>query len=455
MTKLSAPLILTADGWQQNQTLNIQNGTIVDISDGLEPEAQRLTGPVIPGMVNCHSHAFQRAFAGASEFATGQQDSFWSWRKLMYRFLQQVTPEQAEVIAKQLYIEMLKAGYTRVAEFHYLHHQANGQHYHNIATMAQAICQAANDTGMGLTLLPVLYRYSGFGQQPSNPQQGRFTCDIEDFQRLLQACQALVQQQSNANLGFAPHSLRAAAMVDIQQAVAAVKALNPDAPVHIHIAEQQAEVDACIAATGQRPVAYLLEQGLVDSHWCLIHATHITEAESQGIAQSQAVAGICPTTEANLGDGVFPALTFQQQGGRFAIGSDSHISVSPVQELRWYEYAQRLTRQQRAVLRTDAMPHVGTHLWQQACIGGAQSCGVDTGVIAPGMQADLLVLDSAKLGLFSPEPEHTLDALIFASQENMVKDVMVAGQWQVQDYRHPMEQAVAGEYAQLIRGLVH
>ena len=442
--KLFSARVLTEQGWQQNQLLTIEQGVIVSIEPGAATSADQAVGTVIPGMVNCHSHAFQRAFAGFSEYASQDQDSFWSWRKIMYQFLAKLTADDAELIAEQLYIEMLKAGYTRVAEFHYLHHNLNGEHYRQ-PDMAKAIFSAAATAGIGLTMLPVLYRYSGFGQQPPTQGQQRFIHSLEQFNQLVSDCFTLTQQYNNTNLGIAPHSLRAVDKTSLQTAVEHVRTLDDKAPIHIHIAEQQKEVDDCIAHYGQRPVEWLLANAEIDQHWCLIHATHINPQERRGIAASGAVAGICPTTEANLGDGIFPTQEFIAENGCFAIGSDSHISVNPVEELRWLEYAQRLVKQQRAVLATEHQPSVGRFLWQAAALGGAQSCAANTGEIKVGKQADLLVLDDAKLNLFAASDQYALDSLIFASQNNLVKDVMVNGQWVVENGQHISEQLTLGE----------
>lgn len=450
--KIFAERILLADGWSKNKTLVITDGVITSIEDGQSSDAQ-CVGTVIPGMVNCHSHAFQRAFAGFSEQGSEGQDSFWTWRKIMYKFLGQLTAENAQVIATQLYIEMLKMGYTRVAEFHYLHHDISGENYDELATMAKAIFNAASKSGIGLTLLPVLYRFSGFGPLPANEGQKRFINDIEQFNQLVTDCFALSKQFDNTNVGIAPHSLRAVDKQSLLATVEHVRNLDAKAPIHIHIAEQQQEVDDCIAHYGQRPVQWLLENAEMDEQWCLIHATHINEQEQQGIIASKAIAGICPTTEANLGDGIFPTTEFLQANGTFAIGSDSHISVNPVEELRWLEYAQRLIKQQRAILASDEQVSVGRNLWQKAALGGAQSTSSNTGELAIGKQADLLVLNASKLALFAHDEQHLLDSVIFASQNNLVEEVMVNGHWVVTGGKHALEQESEHKFSEMLAKL--
>ena len=459
MKKYYAENILLSNGWATNKTITIKNGIITKITSGKESDAAFFTGTVIPGMINCHSHAFQRAFAGFSEQGSEGKDSFWTWRKIMYKFLAQLTHEDAQVIAQQLYIEMLKMGYTRVAEFHYLHHDIEGNNYSKsasnkeLSTMAQAIFKAAKSAGIGLTLLPVLYQYAGFGQQKPNEGQKRFINSTVQFNHLVSDCFDLTKEYPNTNIGIAPHSLRAVDKESITQAIEHVRSLDNKAPIHIHIAEQQQEVADCIAHYSKRPVEWLLDNIKLDENWCLIHATHITEKEQQGIVASKAIAGICPTTEANLGDGIFPTSEFLALNGTFAIGSDSHISVSPIEELRWLEYAQRLTKQQRAVLSSAETPSVGQNLWQKAAEGGAQSTNSNTGGLTVGKQADLLVLDERQTKLFANKANYLLDSVIFASQLNTVKDVMVNGDWVIQNGVHELEKSSADNFAQLLARL--
>ena len=457
--KLYAENILLNDGWASNKTITIEQGIITAIDAGMIEGAEIANGAVIPGMVNCHSHAFQRAFAGFSEQGSEGQDSFWTWRKIMYQFLAQLTEIDAKNIAKQLYIEMLKMGYTRVAEFHYLHHDLDGSTYNaspiaenstSLATMAQAIFDAAKESGIGLTLLPVLYQHSSFGAKSPSDGQKRFINSTEQFNQLVSDCFTLSEQYSNTNVGIAPHSLRAVDKTSLLSAVEHVRSLDNQAPIHIHISEQQKEVDDCLAHFGKRPVQWLLDNVELDKYWCLIHATHINESERKGIIAKEAIAGICPTTEANLGDGIFPTTAFLAEKGTIAIGSDSHISVNPIEELRWLEYAQRLIKQQRAILATDEEASVGQNLWQQAAVGGAQSTNSNTGCLAIGKQADLLVLDKNKTKLFANANQHILDSMIFASQQNPVSDVMVNGVWQIKAQQHSEQEQASDNFANLL-----
>jgi len=451
--KIYAEKILLADGWARDKTLTIVEGVITEISSGYMANAERINGTIIPGMVNCHSHAFQRAFAGFSEQGSEGQDSFWTWRKVMYKFLAQLTTENVEVIASQLYIEMLKMGYTRVAEFHYLHHKVNGSNHTTLSAMAEAIFKAAKTSGIGLTMLPVLYQFAGFGAQTPSDGQKRFINSTAQFNQLVSDCFKLSEQYANTNVGIAPHSLRAVDKKSLKQAVDHVRNIHAKAPIHIHIAEQQKEVDDCFAYFGQRPVQWLLENMTLDAQWCLIHATHINEQERQGLIATKAIAGICPTTEANLGDGIFPTAEFLAEDGTFAIGSDSHISVNPIEELRWLEYTQRLSQQKRAILSTTKQASVGANLWRKAALGGAQSTDSNTGELAVGKQADLLVLDVKQTQLFANSEQHILDSLIFASQQNPVRDVMVNGHWVILAGQHSCENDIAHSFSEILKTL--
>jgi len=371
----------------------------------------------------------------------------------MYNFLKKLSINNVGIIARQLYIEMLKSGYTRVAEFHYLHFdkEEGGQIIPKSApAMAKKIFEAAQQAGIGLTFLPVLYQYSGFGEKAPSVNQARFIQSTDEFNHLVSECFEYTKMFSNTNLGIAPHSLRAVDKASLLNAVNHVRTLDPNAPIHIHIAEQQKEVDDCVSFYGQRPVKWLLENVKLDQHWCLIHATHIDEAEIKGIIKQNAVVGICPTTEANLGDGIFPTAEFVKEAGSFAIGSDSHISVNPIEELRWLEYAQRLTKQKRALLATSEEPSIGTFLWKQALKGGADSTTANIGELVVGKQADLLVLNQDLLSTFASDEEFILDSLVFASQKNMINDVMVNGKWVVREGVHESEKQTQQEFSALL-----
>ncbi|WP_121373881.1 formimidoylglutamate deiminase, partial [Pseudomonas aeruginosa] len=345
MSAIFAERALLPEGWARNVRFEISaDGVLAEIRpDANADGAERLGGAVLPGMPNLHSHAFQRAMAGLAEVAGNPNDSFWTWRELMYRMVARLSPEQIEVIARQLYIEMLKAGYTAVAEFHYVHHDLDGRSYADPAELSLRISRAASAAGIGLTLLPVLYSHAGFGGQPASEGQRRFINGSEAYLELLQRLRAPLDAAGHS-LGLCFHSLRA---VTPQQIATVLAAGHGDLPVHIHIAEQQKEVDDCLAWSGRRPLQWLYENVAVDQRWCLVHATHADPAEVAAMARSGAVAGLCLSTEANLGDGIFPATDFLAQGGRLGIGSDSHVSLSVVEELRWLEYGQRLRDRKR------------------------------------------------------------------------------------------------------------
>lgn len=444
---------LLPQGWADAVRIEVSfDGFIQDIqtrasSDG----AQALKGPVLPGMPNLHSHAFQRAMAGLAEVAGNPQDSFWTWRELMYKLVGRITPQQLETIACQLYIEMLKAGYTHVAEFHYLHHDPHGHPYSEPAELALRISQAAESSGIGLTLLPVLYSHAGFGGQPAHDGQRRFINDVDGYLGLLESIRAHQSAHARQSTGLCFHSLRAVTPEQMTQVLAVD---TRRCPIHIHIAEQQQEVDDCLAWSGRRPLQWLYENVPVDDRWCLVHATHATADEVTSMARSQAVVGICPTTEANLGDGIFPATDYLAQGGRFGIGSDSHVSLSVVEELRWLEYGQRLRDEKRNRLYRLDNPMIGRTLFDTALAGGAQASGHAIGALAVGKRADLLVLDNNDPYLATAQGDALLNRWLFASSSNPVKDVMVAGQWVIKDGHHPLEETSATRFRQVLKSLL-
>ncbi|CAH2604276.1 Formiminoglutamic iminohydrolase [Rhodovastum atsumiense] len=424
------------------------SGYLVSVTPGAGTgTGERIPGLVVPGLGNLHSHAFQRAMAGLAERAGPEGDDFWRWREVMYRFLGALTPEDVQAIAAMLYAECLRHGYTAVAEFHYLHNAPDGTPYADPAEMARRILAAATDTGIGLTLLPVLYRHGGFGAAPPGPGQRRFLMDIDAYARLCQDLAAV------ARIGVAPHSLRAVTPEELHAALAIADALGAATPVHIHIAEQEREVADCLAWSGQRPVEWLLAHAPVGPRWCLVHATHISAPESTGLAASGAVAGLCQTTEANLGDGIFPLLPWLDARGRFGIGTDSNVSTSPVEELRWLEYTQRLTRRRRNVTATRAGASVAANLLSTAASGGAQALGRQAGAIAAGRLADLVVLDTDHPALVGRSGESLLDAWLFSGNSSPVRHVMVAGRWVIRDGRHPRDTEITAAFAGTMRRL--
>jgi formimidoylglutamate deiminase len=448
MMSMLARHALLPEGWRENVRLEWNDeGDLVAV----EPDFPHVPGGttvahlVVPGMVNLHSHAFQRALGGLTEIAGDGPDSFWTWRDLMYRFAHNITPQHIESIAAQLYAECLRHGYTSVCEFHYVQRDPDGAMYARPAETAERVIAAAALAGIGITMLPVLYSYAGFGEQPLKPEQKRFRTDAADVLQVIEALEPL--RSGQVEVGVAPHSLRAAS-VDQIRAVLAV--LPPLRPVHIHIAEQQAEVEQCAAATGQRPVRYLLDNVALDARWCLVHATHLDASETADLAASGAVAGLCPTTEANLGDGLFPLAPYLAAGGVFGVGSDSHVSQSPVEELRWLEYGQRLLHQRRNVAASAAQRRVGDTLWRGALGGGAKATGRRVGALAAGQRADLLVLDSAHPNLFGLPPADVLNALVFCGNDNLVRDVLVGGRWVVLDGNHIAQAAIAQRYMHTI-----
>jgi formimidoylglutamate deiminase len=442
--RLFASDALLPGGWARDVLLQWDDeGCLVAVATGVaRPDGVPCAaGPVLPGLPNLHSHAFQRGMAGLTEYRGEGEDSFWSWRTLMYRFAAALTPEQMEAIAFGLYVEMLEAGYTSVCEFHYVHHDRDGQPYADDAEMSLALLRAARRAGIGLTLLPVLYQASGFGGQPPHEGQRRFIRATDDMLRLLERLRPLCEAQG-ARLGLAPHSLRAVPPESLREALAGLHALDATAPVHIHIAEQVREVEDCVAWSGQRPVAWLLDHADVDARWCLVHATHMDTDEYRRAAASGAVAGLCPSTEANLGDGLFDWSAWHAAGGTWGVGSDSHACVNAAEELMLLEYGQRLSTRRRNVMATPGHPEVATTLLLQAVRGGARAAGRPVAGLAEGQQADFVVLDARHPALADLPAPKMLSAHVFASHRtSAVHDVYVAGRTRVAAGRHAEHEA--------------
>jgi formimidoylglutamate deiminase len=457
MNRMIAEQALLPDGWHANVLFEWDSGgwlTQVVPDSMAAAGTPRAGGIAVPGMPNLHSHAFQRAMAGLTEHRADPVDSFWSWRTLMYAYARILTPPLQKAIATQLYIDMLKAGYTSVCEFHYLHHDIDGRPYANPAEQAECLIQAAQEAGIGLTLLPVLYQYGNFGAQAPHAGQARFISSPDWILDLLQRLRRAHPEHGGLRYGVAPHSLRAVSGAALEALLQGLQQIDPQAPVHIHIAEQTREVDDCLAVHRMRPVEWLLANIRVDARWCLVHATHMTADETRALAASGAVAGICPTTEANLGDGIFNGAEYAGAGGAWGIGSDSHVSISPCEELRLFEYSQRLRHRQRNIL-ADEHGAVGGYLYRAALHGGALASGRPVAGLAVGQRADLLVLDAAHPDLCGRRGDRLLDSLIFCNHAPPpVRDVMCGGRWMVQNGRHALEDASGIAYAGALRELL-
>lgn len=401
----------------------------------------RFSGYAVPGIANLHSHAFQRAMAGLAERQTHPEDSFWTWRETMYQFAARMNPDSLYAVACQLYVEMLEAGYTSVCEFHYLHHAPDGRPYTDPAAMSRALIAAARHTGIRLSLLPVLYMTGGFDGRALSERQRRFGHELQDFQRLLSLLEN--EQDGRVRLGVALHSLRAVPPAAMHELLAS---LPGDTRIHIHIAEQIGEVQDCLALRGARPVEWLLANAPVDARWTLVHATHLTDAEILGIADSGATVAICPTTEANLGDGLFPLRDYLEAGGRWGIGSDSHISVSPVEELRWLEYGQRLITRHRNIAVTESNS-VGETLLHGVVASAAASSGHEG-------EGDYVRLDDAAPAFAGVHTQDVVDRWIFSGNRPLVSEVFVAGQQVVSHGRHLLRDEIAADYQRTLRALL-
>jgi formiminoglutamate deiminase len=432
---------LLPSGWAERVRLTVAAGRITGVTTGAEPQAADHRGAVaLPGLPNLHSHAFQRAMAGLTEARGPNADSFWTWRDLMYRLVDRLDPEMVEAVAAMAFVEMLECGFTRVGEFHYLHHAPDGRPYDDVGEMAARLASAADETGIGLTLLPVFYAHAGFGGAPHLPGQRRFISSLEGYGRLLEASRLAVSSLPDAVVGAAPHSLRATTEPELLGVAALARG-----PMHIHIAEQVQEVDDCLAWSGARPVAWLLDHLPVDAGWCLVHATHMSAEETRRLAVSGAVAGLCPVTEANLGDGLFPARDFLAHCGSLGVGSDSNVRIDAAEELRLLEYGQRLHHRARNVLSPGPGCSTGAALYRGALAGGSQALGAPA-ALRPGASADILVLDARHPDFAGCSGDALLDAFVFAGGSRLIKDVWRAGDRVVVDGRHRHRDRILSRY---------
>ena len=441
------------DGWCNDVRLRVRAGVIEEVSPNTTPAAgDEREALVIPGLPNVHSHAFQRALAGLSErLGPSGADDFWSWREVMYRFLVHLGPEDLEAIAAYAYADMLEAGFTSVGEFHYLHRAPRGELYSNPAELALRHLAAAETTGIGITLLPVFYESSGFGGAAPTPGQLRFITDLNTFSEIVERVRTPISQDLDRSVvGIAPHSLRAVTFDHLT----ALLGEFPTGPVHIHAAEQTGEVNDCVAFCGLRPVEWLLRNTDLDHRWCIVHGTHLSGQETLDLARSGAIAGLCPITEANLGDGTFPAVAYRRAGGRWGIGTDSNVCLDAAGELRQLEYAQRLTSRTRNALASLEQPSTGRGLYARALTGGAQALGQRVGAIAPGYRADLLILDDTHSDVFARTNDVVLDTWLFVVGRRLIRTVIVAGRTVVEGHRHRARERIDADYRRAMRRLI-
>ncbi len=446
LQQIHAKTALLPRGWANDVCITWANGRITAVQPdaALQPRDE-VHDVVLSGMSNLHSHAFQRAMAGLAETRGATLDSFWSWRTLMYDFALKMTPDDIEAVAAQLYMEMLEHGFTRVGEFHYLHHDRNGRPYASIAEHAIRIAAASVEAGIGLTLLPVFYAHAGFDALPPHEGQRRFINSLSQFEKLLEASAIALVKLPGAKIGIAPHSLRAVTPDELKVLIS----IAGEKPIHIHVAEQTQEVEDCLAWSGARPVEWLLDHAPVANNWCLIHATHMTEAETRRLAMSGAVAGLCPITEANLGDGIFPAQAFMRAGGKFGLGSDSNVQISLPGELRQLEYSQRLQTRSRNAL-AEANASNGRYIHKHALQGGAQALGVKSGIVVDS-PADFMSLDHSAAPYFNTD--QILDHWIFA-EGFKIDCVWAMGQKRVEHGQHLQRTAVASRFTKTMRQLL-
>ncbi len=451
MSTLHFGSALLPSGWADDVRVVVTDGNITDVTTRIAPEAgDERHAVAIPGIASLHSHAFQRGMAGLAEIRGDTADTFWTWRETMYRFALEMTPDDTEAVATLLYVEMLERGFTRVGEFHYLHHDRDGTPYANPAEMATRIARAAELGGIGLTMLPSFYAHGTFGGAAPHAGQRRFICSVDRFAKLMDATKRTIRDLPGANLGVAPHSLRAVTPDEL----VAIAPLAEGGPVHIHAAEQTKEVEECIAWSGRRPVEWLLEHAPVDRHWCLIHATHMTATEIAALAGRGAVAGLCPITEASLGDGVFPTREFLDAGGKLGVGTDSNVLVGVADELRQLEYGQRLKHRERNVLSGGPGISTGRALFDAALAGGAQALAQPVAGLTAGARADIVTLDTAHPSLAGRSGDSVLDGWIFAAGSGAVDCVWAGGNKVVENGRHRLRQDARDAFNRAVRRLV-
>ena len=450
MVSVWAEKALLENGWAENVLIGISPDGLIDSIETNQPSSGETVGILLPAPANCHSHAFQRAMAGLTEKrGPDASDSFWTWRQLMFRFLDRLTPDHVEAIAAFVQMEMLEAGYGANVEFHYLHHQPGGVPYANIAEMAERIAAASAVTGMGLTLLPVHYQYGGCDKRPLGPGQIRFGNTLDAYAALhAKSAEALAHLPADSRIGVAPHSLRAVAPEDLARH-AELAGANP---LHMHLAEQIAEVEEVEAAHGKRPVEFVLDTMELNARRCFIHCTQMLPHETEGLARSGAVAGLCPITESSLGDGIFDGVRWFENGGSIAIGSDSNIRISLSEELRTLDYSQRLRDHSRAALATPDKS-TGRRLFDAINAGGAAASARNNGALAVGRLADMMALNGEAVNLIGRHGDTILDCYMFAGDDRMVGDVWSAGRHMVKGGRHIKREAIVSAYARTMREL--
>lgn len=451
MSRLHFASALLPSGWANDVQVVITAGAIAAVIPGVAPAAgDERHAVALPGLASLHSHAFQRGMAGLAELRGNSADTFWTWRETMYRFALAMTPDDVAAVATLLYVEMLEQGFTRVGEFHYLHHDRDGSHYADPAEMAARIAEAAEASSIGLTLLPSFYAHGSFGGAAPHDGQRRFICSVDQFTTLMAASRKAIATLPGANIGIAPHSLRAVTPDEL----AAIIPLADGGPVHIHAAEQVKEVEDCLAWSGRRPVQWLLEHAPLDQRWCLIHATHTASDEVSAFAKTGAVAGLCPITEASLGDGIFPAREFLDAGGLFGVGTDSNVLIGVADELRQLEYGQRLKHRARNVLSGGAGRSTGRTLFDDAVAGGARALAQPIAGFAPGARADIVTLDTSHPSLAGRARDAVIDGWIFAAGSGAIDCVWAGGNKIVERGQHKLRQSARERFNASVRRLV-
>lgn len=425
-------MILLKDGWHNNTSIETENGVITDIVINQNKESIPFEGIYIPGFLNAHSHSFQYAMAGLAEVhKSHNSDDFWSWRESMYSLALRLDPDQFEHVATKLYAEMLKHGWTNVAEFHYVHHDKDGKPYANLSEMGERVISAAKKVGLNITLIPIFYQKGGFGK-PHNEKQKRFISkDLDAYIKLLEASEKSTQHYNGASIAIGVHSLRG---VDPETVKELTQQMNPDLPFHIHISEQLKEVEDSLNYLNKRPVEWLLDNCNVNENYHLVHATHLISDEILRIAESGANVVICPSTEGNLGDGIFPLVDYQNKGGKWSIGTDSHIGLNPLEELRILDYGQRLTTHKRNVFTCEGNTNSGHYAMEKTTISGKKAMGEnETDFFNIGDYFNACVLNENQPLIASSTPDNLLSTLIYAGDRLFIEKVITQGIVRVQN----------------------
>jgi len=446
--------LLTENGWVENAVVQLnREGMVQSVSSDEKVDAEYVDGFALPGFQNAHSHAFQYAMAGLAELhtGTGVPDDFWSWRNAMYSLALQLSPDQMEAVATMLYAEMLRHGYTAVAEFHYVHHDPEGKPYGNLAELGERLVAAAQKTGIQLTLVPMFYQMGGFGMEPEAKQRRFISPTLDDYLNLLESSSKAVSKYSQANLGMGVHSLRAVKGEDI---VLLSEKFRNDRPFHIHVAEQKKEITDSLAFYGHRPVEWLLQNVNVTDNYHLVHATHLSDAEVAGIAKAGAHVVLCPSTEGNLGDGLFRFHDFKALGGKWSIGTDSHVGLNPLEELRVLDYGQRLITHKRNTFFEEGKGDSGFNAIQKAFQSGKKAMGKEGQTFfKEGNSFDAVIYDAKAPLLAASGVQNLCNTIVYSCDVSHQLGTMVKGEWVIKEGLHSQQDTIQKDFVKALKAV--